>query len=52
MRQVVPDVGALAQKVRAELDLDTVSVRSAAFALVSSDERSYGIQVFGIDPRE
>jgi putative ABC transport system permease protein len=51
MRQVVPDVGALAQKLRAELNLDSVSVRSAAFALVSSDDRSYGIQVFGIDPQ-
>ena len=51
MRQVVPDVDALAQKLRAELNLDSVSVRSSAFALVSSDDRSYGIQVFGIDPQ-
>ena len=51
MRQVVPDVATLAQTLRTELDLETVSARSSAFALVSSEERSYGIQVFGVDPQ-
>lgn len=51
IRQVVPDAGAFAQRLRTELNLESVSVRSAAFALVSSDERSYGIQVFGVDPQ-
>lgn len=50
MRQVVPDAERLAARIREALELDTVAVRSAAFALVSSDERSYGIQVFGVDP--
>jgi len=50
MRQVVPDAESLANRLRRELDLETITVRSAAFALVSSDDRSYGIQIFGVDP--
>jgi len=50
MRQVVPDAGRLAAELRRETGLDSIAVRSAAFALVSSEERSYGIQVFGVDP--
>ena len=50
IRQVVPNAAALAQKVRDELDLETVTVRSAAFALVSSEDRSYGVQVLGVEP--
>lgn len=51
IRQVVPDADALAGTLRAELGLQTIAVRSAAFALLSSDERSYGVQLFGIEPR-
>ena len=51
MRQVVPQSGELAQTLRDELNLESISVRSAAFALVSSDDRSYGIQIFGVDPQ-
>jgi ABC-type lipoprotein release transport system permease subunit len=50
IRQVVPGADALANRIRGELNLDSVAVRSAAFALVSSDDRSYGIQIFGVDP--
>ena len=50
MRQVVPDAESLANRLRRELDLETITVRSAAFALVSSADRSYGIQIFGVDP--
>ena len=51
MRQVVPDAATLAQTLRTDLDLESISVRSSAFALVSSEERSYGIQLFGVDPQ-
>ncbi len=51
MRQVVPAVNALASDIRRETGLDRVAVRSAAFALVSSEDRSYGVQVFGADPQ-
>ncbi len=50
IRQVVPGADAIAERLRDELDLERISVRSAAFALLSSEERSYGIRVFGVDP--
>jgi ABC-type lipoprotein release transport system permease subunit len=50
IRQVVPDAGPLARKLRDVLGLETISVRSSAFALLSSEDRSYGVQVFGVDP--
>ena len=30
--------------------MDAISPRAAAFALASSDDRSFGIQVLGVDP--
>jgi ABC-type lipoprotein release transport system permease subunit len=50
MRQVVPDVRALAQTLRDQLATDEVAARAAAFALVSSAERSYGLQIVGVEP--
>jgi len=50
MRQAVPDVEHLAAEMRSELGLDAVAPRAAAFALASSADRSYGIQVLGVDP--
>jgi putative ABC transport system permease protein len=50
MRQVVPDVDRLAQDLRTQLDLQTVAARAATFSLLSSEERSYGVQIFGVDP--
>jgi putative ABC transport system permease protein len=51
MRQVVPDAIELARSMREGLSLETVAARGAAFALASSDDRSYGIQVFGVEPQ-
>ncbi len=51
MRQVVPDIRALSAKLRDALGLETVSARASAFALASSEERSFGIQVLGVEPR-
>jgi len=50
IRQAVPDVVALAATLREGLGLETVAARGAAFALASSEERSYGIQVIGVEP--
>ncbi len=50
MRQIVPDIDQLAENLRAGLDLQTVTARAAAFSLISSEERSYGVQIFGVDP--
>ncbi|MCP4406727.1 MAG: ABC transporter permease [Gammaproteobacteria bacterium] len=50
MRQSIPDAAALGASLRAGLDIDTVAVRGAAFALASSEERSFGIQIVGVQP--
>ncbi|MGI9233142.1 MAG: ABC transporter permease [Woeseiaceae bacterium] len=51
MRQTVPDVVPLANKLRAEFAEEHVAARGWAFALASSDERSYGVGIFGVEPQ-
>ncbi len=51
MRQTVPDVAGLAQSLRESLTLDTVAARAQAFVLASSEERSYGVAVIGVEPQ-
>ena len=50
MRQVVPDVAVLAEDLRNALGSDTIAARGWAFGLVSSEERSYGVGVYGVEP--
>jgi len=50
IRQVVPDIAALAERLRRKLGTDEVAARAAAFALVSSADRSYGLQISGVEP--
>jgi len=50
MRQTVPDVQGLATMLRDELDSATIAARASTFVLASSDERTYGIAVFGVEP--
>lgn len=50
MRQIVPDILPLANTIRAELDSDLVAARGWAFALASSEERSFGIGIYGVEP--
>lgn len=50
MRQVVPKVRPLAAHLRQELGTDLVSARGWAFGLASSEERSYGIGIYGVEP--
>jgi len=51
IRQSIPDAAALAARMRGALDLQSVAARATAFALASSEERSFGIQVLGVEPR-
>lgn len=51
MRHSVPHVARLAANLRQDLGIDTIAARAAGFALASSEERSYGIQVYGVQPR-
>ena len=50
MRQTVPDVQRLAALLRDELGSDTIAARATTFVLASSEERTYGIAVFGVEP--
>lgn len=50
MRQSVPQVVELAQQVRATLGIESVAARGVAFALASSEQRSFGIQITGVQP--
>jgi ABC-type lipoprotein release transport system permease subunit len=50
IRQVVPDVQRLAEEIRRGLATDEVAARASAFALVSSADRSYGLQITGVEP--
>ncbi len=49
MRYALPDIDTTAQTLRQELGLSSVSARAAGFALASSNERSYGLQILGVD---
>jgi ABC-type lipoprotein release transport system permease subunit len=51
MRQTVDDIVPLAKELRDHFGSDSIAARATAFALVSSEERSYGIAVFGIEPQ-
>ncbi len=50
MRQTVPDIVRLATAIRDELNSETVAARGWAFALASSDDRSFGIGIYGVEP--
>ena len=50
MRYAVDDITELADRLRHELDLDSIGARATGFALASSNERSYGLQIIGVDP--
>ncbi len=50
MYRTVPDADRLAEQIRHDTSLDAVSVRAYGFALVSSEKRTIGVQVTGVDP--
>jgi ABC-type lipoprotein release transport system permease subunit len=50
MRQSIPNAAALGISLRERLGLDSVAVRATAFTLASSEARSFGIQVIGVQP--
>jgi len=50
MRQTVPDIVPLADRLRAEFPNEHIAARGWAFALASSAERSYGVGIFGVEP--
>ncbi|MCW8194122.1 ABC transporter permease [Proteobacteria bacterium 005FR1] len=50
IRKAVPDIQALARSVRDDLPDVKASARAIGFALASSEQRSYGVQVLGVEP--
>jgi ABC-type lipoprotein release transport system permease subunit len=50
MRQAVPDIVPLANRLRSGFPEEDIAARGWAFALASSEERSYGVGIFGVEP--
>jgi ABC-type lipoprotein release transport system permease subunit len=50
MYRTIPAADQLAEKIRKDIALEDVSARAYGFALVSSDRRTIGVQVTGVDP--
>jgi ABC-type lipoprotein release transport system permease subunit len=50
MRQTVPSVADLAGELRERTGLDSIAARASTFVLASSEERTYGIAVYGVEP--
>lgn len=50
LRSSIPEVRSLAGALRAALPAARVAPRAAAFALVSSELRSFGVEVVGVEP--
>jgi ABC-type lipoprotein release transport system permease subunit len=51
IRQTVPNVVPLASGLRQQFQTDTIAARGWAFGLASSEERSYGVGIFGVEPK-
>ncbi len=51
IRETIRNPAEIAASIRAIPRVGDVTLRAEGFALVSSDDRSYGVQVLGIDPR-
>ena len=49
MRYTLPDIAATARDLRERLGLASISARASGFALASSEERSFGLQIVGVD---
>ena len=50
MRYALDDVDATAANLRSEFGLQSIAARAAGFALASSEHRSYGLQILGVEP--
>jgi len=50
MRQAVDDIHVLADQIRQQFPSANVTARASAFVLVSSEERSFGTQIVGVEP--
>jgi putative ABC transport system permease protein len=51
MRQTVSDIVPLAEDMRQEFAAERIAARANGFALLSSEDRSYGVAVIGVQPQ-
>jgi len=51
MRYALSDISDTASLLRKQLKLQSISARAAGFALASSNDRSYGLQILGVEPQ-
>ena len=51
MRYTVPNGAELAQTLREATGIAAIAARGSTFALASSDDRSFGIQILGVQPQ-
>jgi len=49
MRYAIDNIADRAQRLRDEFELTSISARATGFALASSQDRSYGLQILGVD---
>ena len=49
MRNSIPDAQILGTKIRKQTGIKDIAVRANGFALVSSEERTYGVAVIGVE---
>lgn len=51
MRSSIENILPLADKLRKHLGSNNIAARGVAFAMTSSEERSYGLQIIGVEPK-
>ncbi len=51
MRYTLDDITATARLLRTELGLQSIGARAVGFALASSNERTFGLQILGVEPQ-
>jgi len=51
MRSSIDDIIPLAEEIRNKLGTRNVATRGVAFAMTSSEQRSYGLQIIGVEPQ-
>jgi len=51
IRNSFDNIVTLANDIRKQLGSDTIAARGVAFAMTSSVERSYGLQIIGVEPQ-
>ena len=50
LRTSIPEIRSLAERLREALPDARIAPRAAGFALASSEQRSFGIEVIGVEP--